>query len=62
VREKLNHAVLDQFGQDGALAITGAKRHDSMLAEPILDGLSPVKGRSRGRPRRRPGKLHADKA
>ncbi|WP_460669445.1 transposase, partial [Kocuria himachalensis] len=45
-----------------AVAITGANRHDSMLVEPILDGLAPVKGRGRGRPRRRPGKLHADKA
>jgi transposase len=44
------------------VAITGAHRHDSMLVEPILDGLAPVKGRGRGRPRRRPGKLHADKA
>ena len=45
-----------------AVAITGANRHDSMLVEPILGGLVPVKGRGRGRPRRRPGKLHADKA
>ncbi len=45
-----------------AVAITGANRHDSMLVEPILDGLAPVKVRGRGRPRRRPGKLHADKA
>ena len=37
------------------MAITGANRHDSMLVEPILDGLSPVKGPGRGRPRRRPG-------
>jgi hypothetical protein len=27
-----------------AVAITGASRHDSMLVEPILDGLAPVKG------------------
>ena len=33
-----------------------------MLVEPILDGPLPVKRRGRGRPRRRPGKLHADKA
>ena len=45
-----------------AVAITGANRHDSMRVEPVLGGLSPVKGRGRGRPRRRPGKLHADKA
>jgi transposase len=45
-----------------AVAITGANRHDSMVVEPILDGLAPVKGRGPGRPRRRPRKLHADKA
>jgi transposase len=33
-----------------------------MLVEPILDTLRPVKGMGRGRPRRRPAKLHADKA
>jgi transposase len=44
------------------VAITGANRHDSMLVESILDGLRPIKGRGRGRPRRRPVKLHADKA
>jgi transposase len=33
-----------------------------MLVEPILDQLRPVKVPSRGRPRRRPVKLHADKA
>jgi transposase len=32
-----------------------------MLVEPILDRLQPVKGVGRGRPRRRPVKLHADK-
>lgn len=45
-----------------AVAITGANRYDSMLVEPILNGLAPVKSRGRGRPRRRPVKLHADKA
>jgi len=33
-----------------------------MLVEPILDRLRPVKVPGRGRPRRRPAKLHADKA
>lgn len=32
-----------------------------MLVKPILDGMIPVKGRGRGCPRRRPGKLHVDK-
>jgi transposase len=33
-----------------------------MFVEPILDTLPAVKGVGRGRPRRRPVKLHADKA
>lgn len=45
-----------------AVAVTGAIGRDSMLVEPSLDGLVPVKGRGAGRPRRRPGKLYADKA
>ena len=40
--------------------VSGANRHDSMLFEKCLDALPAVKGLS-GRPRRRPGKLHADK-
>ncbi|MGQ1798046.1 IS5 family transposase [Kocuria oceani] len=56
------HLLVTADGLPLAVAITGANRHDSMLVEPILDGLAPVKGRGRGRPRRRPGKLHADKA
>ncbi|MFI7583469.1 IS5 family transposase [Kocuria sp. M1N1S27] len=56
------HLLVTADGLPLAVAITGANRHDSMLVEPILDGLAPVRGRGRGRPRRRPGKLHADKA
>ncbi|WP_438612766.1 IS5 family transposase [Kocuria sabuli] len=56
------HLLVTADGLPLAVAITGANRHDSMLVEPILNGLAPVKGRGRGRPRRRPGKLHADKA
>nr|WP_258558849.1 IS5 family transposase [Kocuria rosea] len=56
------HLLVTADGLPLAVAITGANRHDSMLVEPILDGLSPVKGRGRSRPRRRPVKLHADKA
>lgn len=56
------HLLVTADGLPLAVAITGANRHDSMLVEPILDRLAPVKGRGRGRPRRRPGKLRADKA
>ena len=56
------HLLVTADGLPLAVAISGANRHDSMLAEPILDGLSLIKGLGPGRPWRRPVKLHADKA
>jgi transposase len=56
------HLLVTADGLPLAIAITCANRHDSMLVEPILDRLRPVKGTGRGRPRRRPAKLHAHKA
>jgi hypothetical protein len=43
-----------------AIALTGAHVHDSKVFEVLIDSIAPVKGK-RGRPRRRPDKLHADK-
>lgn len=40
--------------------VTGANVHDSKALEEIIDSVTPVKGK-RGRPRKRPDKLHADK-
>lgn len=40
--------------------LTAANVHDSKVFEELLDSVPPVKG-ARGRPRKRPGKLHADK-
>jgi IS5 family transposase len=42
------------------LFLSPANLHDSMGLAPALDAIPPVRGR-RGRPRQRPGKLHADK-
>ena len=42
------------------MTLSPANRHDSRMLAPTLDAIPPVRGR-RGRPRRRPGKLHADK-
>jgi transposase len=42
------------------VTISGAHRNDAKMLEPTLDAVPPVRGR-RGRPRRRPHKLHADK-
>jgi transposase len=43
------------------LTTTPANRNDGPELEAVLDAVPPVRGR-RGRPRRRPGKLHGDKA
>jgi IS5 family transposase len=40
--------------------VTGANRHDSVVFEELIDALPAVAG-LRGRPRRWPDKLHADK-
>jgi transposase len=42
------------------MVLTEANVHDSRVFEDLLDGIDPIKG-ARGRPRRRPEKLHADK-
>ena len=44
------------------MTLTGANRHDSAMLAPTLDAVPPVRSGKRGRPRRRPAKLHADKA
>lgn len=43
-----------------AAVVTAANVHDSKVFEELVDSVPPVKG-VRGRPRKRPGKLHADK-
>jgi transposase len=43
-----------------AIALTAANVHDSKMFEVLIDSIAPVRGK-RGRPRRRPDKLHADK-
>lgn len=53
--------VVERGGLPLAHALTGANRHDSVVFETLLDAIHPIK-RPRGRPRKRPTKLHADKA
>jgi transposase len=53
--------ITDRQGIPLAFHLTGANVHDSVPFEHLLDAIPPVAGK-RGRPRRRPDKLHADKA
>jgi transposase len=55
------HLLTDRKGLPLAFVLTGANVHDSVPLAELLDAVVPVKGK-RGRPRQRPGKLHADKA
>nr|WP_245785028.1 IS5 family transposase [Geodermatophilus amargosae] len=55
------HLLVDAGGLPLNVLVSGANRHDSMLVEPILDGMPAIKRGGRGHPRRRPLKLHGDK-
>jgi transposase len=55
------HVVSDRNGTPLAALVTGANRHDSIVFEDLIDAIPTIK-RPRGRPRKRPAKLHADKA
>ena len=56
------HVVTDARGTPLGVLLTGANRHDSPLMAATLDAIPPLRSGRRGRPRRRPGKLYADKA
>ncbi|WP_196305781.1 IS5 family transposase [Variovorax paradoxus] len=54
------HLITDRQGIPLIFCVTGANRHDSVVFEELVGAL-PAVGGKRGRPRRRPGKLRADK-
>jgi transposase len=58
------HLAVDRTGVPLAVRLSAANVHDSKLLEPLVDAIPPIVGpRGRpGRPRKRPAKLHADKA
>ncbi|MFB9245125.1 IS5 family transposase [Massilia antarctica] len=56
-----HHVLVDQRGLPLAAQITGAQVHDSRMLIPLPESIPAVKGLS-GRARKRPGKLHADRA
>ncbi|HEV2461933.1 MAG TPA: IS5 family transposase [Ktedonobacterales bacterium] len=57
------HVVVDRNGVPLAVTISGANVHDSQLLEEAVDAILALRlpHRQRGRPRKRPVKLHADK-
>jgi transposase len=52
--------VVDAHGVPLATLLTAANVNDSRVLAEVLDAIPPIH-RPRGRPRRRPAKLHADK-
>jgi len=55
------HLLVERKGIPLAVTLSGANVHDIKMLEETLDAIEPIKG-VRGRPRKRPAKLHADKA
>jgi len=58
------HLVVDRGGIPLAIRLSAANAHDSTQLLPLVDAIPPIIGpRGKpGRPRKRPAKLHADKA
>ena len=57
-----HHLLVDDNGVPLAVVLTAANVHDSKVFEDLVDAVGPIKRPGRGRPRKRPEKLHADKA
>jgi transposase len=55
------HLVVDRAGVPLAARLTGANRHEPVVFEEVVDAIPPIK-RPSGHRRKRPAKLHADKA
>src|SRR5919112_1892777 len=56
------HIVVDRNGIALAVIHSAANVHDSKVLEEAVDAIEPIRKPHRGRPRKRPEKLHADKA
>lgn len=54
------HLLVDRQGTPLAVELSAANCHDSTVFDSLLDAVVPV-WQARGRPRKRPQKLHADK-
>ena len=55
-----HHLICDAGGIPLAVTLTGGNRNDVTQLIPLVDAISPIRGR-RGRPRRRPRELFADR-
>jgi IS5 family transposase len=56
------HVVWDRIGIPLCVMLSAANIHDSMVFEELINAVEPIKRPGRGRPRKCPQKLHADKA
>jgi IS5 family transposase len=54
--------VVEASGVPLAALLSAANVHDSRVMLEVVDAIEPIRRRRRGRPRKRPAKLHADKA
>ena len=54
------HLMTERTGLPLSVGISGANTHDSQALIPLVQGIPPIRSR-RGRRRRRPDELHADK-
>ncbi|MFK4221395.1 IS5 family transposase [Streptomyces sp. NPDC020880] len=55
-----HHLIVDRHGTPLAVTLTGGNRHDVTQLLPLLGTIPPVRG-LRGRPRRKPRRLYADR-
>lgn len=54
------HLITERTGLPLSVGISGANLHDGQALEPLVRGIPPIRSR-RGRRRRKPARLHADK-
>jgi IS5 family transposase len=59
-RGSKRHVVVERRGIPLAVEHTSANAHDSKVMEETVDAIAPI-SKPRGRPHKRPEKLHADK-
>lgn len=55
-----HHQIVDRHGTPLAVTLTGGNRHDVTQLMPLLDAIPSIRG-LRGRPRRKPRRLYADR-